>query len=52
MVILGQASDANLVQIVVFGVDEAGNQLRLTNATEIEAVGMHESAKLSYFFED
>lgn len=52
MVLLGEASNANLVQVVIFGIDEAGNTLRLTNATEIEAVGMHESAKLSYFFED
>ena len=52
MVLLGRAADANLEQIVIFGVDSNGDTFRVTNATEIEAVGMHESAKLSYFFED
>ena len=52
MVLLGKASDANLSQVVIFGIDEDGNVFRETNATEIEAVGTHESAKLSYFFED
>jgi hypothetical protein len=32
-------------------VDEDGNVFRETNGTEIEAVALHESAKLHYFFE-
>lgn len=51
MVLLGQASNANLVRIAIIGVDEDGNVFRETNGTEIEAVALHESAKLHYFFE-
>jgi hypothetical protein len=51
MVLLGQASNANLVKIAIIGVDEDGNVFRETNGTEIEAVALHESAKLQYFFE-
>ena len=51
MVLLGQASNANLVKIAIIGVDEDGNVFHETNGTEIEAVALHESAKLQYFFE-
>lgn len=51
MLLLGRASDAGLVKIAIIGVDEDGNVFRETNGTEIEAVALHESAKLHYFFE-
>jgi hypothetical protein len=51
MVLLGKAADANLVKIAIIGVDDDGNVFRETNGTEIEAVALHESAKLHYFFE-
>lgn len=51
MILLGQAADAGLTKIVIMGVDDEGNVFRETNATEIEAVALHESAKLHYFFE-
>lgn len=51
MILLGQASDAGLTKIVIMGVDDEGNVFRETNATEVEAVALHESAKLHYFFE-
>lgn len=51
MVLLGRASSANLVKIAIIGVDEDGEVFRETNGTEIEAVALHESAKLQYFFE-
>lgn len=51
MLILGRASDARLTRIVIMGVDDEGNVFRETNGSEIEAVALHESAKLHYFFE-
>lgn len=51
MILLGRAAEAGLVKIVVFGIDEAGEIFRETNGTESDAVAMHESAKLHYFFE-
>lgn len=51
MVLLGQAADAQLEKIVIAGVGADGEFVRLTNLNETEAVAMHESAKLHYFFE-
>lgn len=51
MVLLGRAAEAGLVKIVIMGVDDTGEVFRETNASEIEAVALHESAKLHYFFE-
>ena len=52
MILLGQAADARLVKVAIIGVTESGETFRVTNGTEIEAVALHESAKLHYFFED
>lgn len=51
MTLLGRAADAGLVRIAIIGVTETGETFRETNGTEIEAVALHESAKLHYFFE-
>lgn len=51
MILLGQAADLGLERIVIAGIGADGEFHRLTNQTEIEAVAMHESAKLHYFFE-
>lgn len=51
MILLGRAADAGLTKIVIIGVDDEGNVFRETTGTEIEAVALHESAKLHYFFE-
>lgn len=51
MLLLGRAAEAGLVKIAIIGVDAAGDVFRETNGTEIEAVALHESAKLHYFFE-
>jgi len=52
MILLGQAADAGLVKVAIIGVTAEGETFRVTNGTEIEAVALHESAKLHYFFED
>lgn len=52
MILLGKAADAKLVRIAIIGVTDEGDTFRVTNGTEIEAVALHESAKLHYFFED
>jgi len=50
--ILEAARKANLAKIVVFGCTEDGEVFRRCNGNELEAVGMHENAKLLYFVED
>lgn len=51
MILLGKAADAGLVKVAIIGVTQDGETFRETNGTEIEAVALHESAKLHYFFE-
>lgn len=51
MILLGEAADKRFVKLALIGVDGNGESTLLTNCTEIEAVAMHESAKLTYFFE-
>lgn len=51
MILLGEAADKRFVKLALIGVDGNGEPTLLTNCTEIEAVAMHESAKLTYFFE-
>ena len=52
MILLGKAADANLVRVAIIGVSSSGETFRVTNGSEIEAVALHESAKLHYFFEN
>lgn len=52
MILLGRAADARLVKVAIIGVTETGETFRETNGTEIEAVALHESAKLHCFFEN